>query len=140
MRIWRNRAGLISSSLTLLLVTGAAVSCRAQTGDAPVLTLVADVPLPGGSARFDYQSLDPMTGRLYIAHMGAGRLLVFDTKSNRVVANLPGFPGITGVLAVPTLGRVYAPVTGRHEVVVLESATLRTRARIPGIRFPDGIA
>jgi DNA-binding beta-propeller fold protein YncE len=72
--------------------------------------------------------------------MGAGRLLVFDTKSNRVVANLPGFPGITGVLAVPTLGRVYAAVTGRHEVVVLESATLRTRARISGIRFPDGIA
>ena len=123
-----------------LVAIGAAVPSEAQTGAAPVLTLVADVPLPGGSARFDYQSLDPATGRLYIAHMGAGRLLVFDTRNNQVVASQSGFPGVTGVLAVPTLGRVYAAVTGRHELVVLASATLQVRARISGIRFPDGIA
>jgi DNA-binding beta-propeller fold protein YncE len=110
-----------------------------QTG-ASVLKPVADVPLPGGTGRFDYQSLDPTTGRLYIAQMGAGRLLVFDTKTSKVVTSLPGFPGVTGVLAVPSLGRVYASVTGRHELAVLDASTLRVRARIPGIRFPDGIA
>src|SRR6476469_8362885 len=45
----------------------------------PVLEPVADIPLPGGATRFDYQSLDPTTGRLWIAHRGDGQLLAFDT-------------------------------------------------------------
>jgi DNA-binding beta-propeller fold protein YncE len=140
--MWIGNPGwTVPTSLSLLLLRlGAAPPGEAQTGKAPVLELVADVPLPGGSARFDYQSLDPATGRLYIAHMGAGRLLVFDTRKNAVIASAPGFPGVTGVLAVPSLGRVYAAVTGRHELVVVEPATLQIRARISGIRFPDGIA
>ena len=106
----------------------------------PVLKLVADVPLPGGTGRFDYQSFDPSSGRLYIAQMGAGRLVVFDTRTNKLVASLPEFPRVTGVLAVPSLGRVYASVAGRHELAVLDASTLRVRARLKDIRFPDGIA
>jgi DNA-binding beta-propeller fold protein YncE len=98
------------------------------------------VPLPGGTRRFDYQSLDPETGRLYVAHMNAGRLVVFDTRTDRLVTSLPGFPGVTGVLAVPSLKKVYAAVTGRHELVVLDAPTLRVRARLEDIRFPDGVA
>jgi DNA-binding beta-propeller fold protein YncE len=105
-----------------------------------VLRLVTDVPLPGGTGRFDYQSLDPVTGRLYIAHMGAGRLVVFDTRSQRLVASLPGFPVVTGVLAVPSRGRLYASVTGRHELAIVDLSTLQIRARMKNIRFPDGIA
>jgi DNA-binding beta-propeller fold protein YncE len=105
-----------------------------------VVRLVADVPLPGGTGRFDYQSLDPTTGRLYIAHMGAGRLVVFDTRSQRLVASLPGFPVVTGVLAVPSRGRLYASVTGRHELAIVDLSTLQMRARVKNIRFPDGIA
>jgi DNA-binding beta-propeller fold protein YncE len=112
---------------------------ESQTSRAP-LRLVAELPLPGGAKRFDYQSLDPSSGKLYIAQMGAGRLLVFDSKTDRVVASLPGFPRITGVLAVSQLHRVYASVAGRHELVVLESPALRVRNRIAGIQFPDGIA
>ena len=97
-------------------------------------------PLPGGPGRFDYQSLDQSDGRLYIAQMGAGRLLVFDTRTNRVISSLPGFPRVTGVLAVPQLHRVYASAAGKHELIVLESPSLRVKSRIPDIRFPDGIA
>jgi hypothetical protein len=57
-----------------------------------------------------------------------------------VISSLPGFPRVTGVLAVPQLHRVYASVTGGHELVVLESPALRVRSRITNIRFPDGIA
>jgi DNA-binding beta-propeller fold protein YncE len=97
------------------------------------------VPLAGGTGRFDYQSLNQQNGRLYIAHMGAGRLVVFDTRSNRVVQSLPGFPRVTGVLAVPALDRVYASVVGRHELAVLQGSKLRVLAHLGGIRFPDGI-
>jgi DNA-binding beta-propeller fold protein YncE len=106
----------------------------------PILKLVADVPLPGGTGRFDYQSFDSASGRLYIAQMGPGRLVVFDTRANKLVASLTGFPRVTGVLAVPTQGRVYASVAGRHELAVLDASTFRVRARLKDIRFPDGIA
>jgi hypothetical protein len=34
--------------------------------------------LPGAAVRFDYQSFDPSSRRLYIAHMNASQLVVFD--------------------------------------------------------------
>jgi hypothetical protein len=108
----------------------------------PALTwhVVADVPLPGKPARFDYQSLDPTTRRLWIAHMGAGEVLAFDLGKRRVVVRTPEMPGVTGVRAVPALGRVFAALSGGHEVAVLDSRSGRVLARVPGGRFPDGLA
>ncbi len=104
------------------------------------LTKVADVPLPGPAVRFDYQSLDASKGRLYIAHMNADQLVVFDTQKREVVANLDGFPNIHGVWAVPELGRVYASATGEHKVAVVDSKTLKTIALVGPVQYPDGIA
>src|SRR5881409_3736009 len=111
----------------------------APTSAAP-LHVVADVPLPGSASRFDYQSLEPASGRLFISHMGAGQLVVFDVRAGRVIANLDGFPTVTGVLAVPVEHRAYASATGDHEVVVVHDSTFQIVARVPGPRFPDGIA
>jgi len=111
----------------------------ASTADAP-LRVVADVPLPGSASRFDYQSLEPAAGRLFISHMGAGQLVVFDVRAGRVISNLDGFPTVTGVLAVPAEHRAYASATGHHAVVVVDDSTLAIVARVPGPRFPDGIA
>lgn len=63
----------------------------------PLLKTEFDLPLPGGTRRFDYQSLDPKRGLLFIAQMGEGRLLAVDLKKNQVVASIPGVPGATGV-------------------------------------------
>src|SRR2546427_9573894 len=104
------------------------------------LRVVADVPLPGSGSRFDYQSLAPASGRLFISHMGAGQLVVFDVRAGRVISNLDGFPTVTGVLAVPAEHRAYASATGHHAVVVVDDSTLAIVARVPGPRFPDGIA
>lgn len=111
----------------------------APTSAAP-LRVVGDLPLPGSASRFDYQSLEPTIGRLFISHMGAGQLVVFDVRVARVVANLDGFLRVTGVLAVPAEHRVYASAPGDHAVVVVNDSTLETVARIPGPEFPDGIA
>src|SRR5205085_7668629 len=75
------------------------------SSDRVPLKKVADIPMPGPAVRFDYQSLDPSQGRLYIAHMNADQLVVFDTKKRVVVANLDGFRRVHGVWAVPELGR-----------------------------------
>lgn len=109
--------------------------------------------------RTDYQSIDPEGRRLYAAEMGAGKLLVFDIERNSVVAQLDGFPKVTGVLAVPGLHKVYASVPGggltqsllqglgmiglsrgSGAVAVRDTRTLKEIARLPGGVFPDGIA
>ncbi|MDQ6831060.1 MAG: YncE family protein [Gemmatimonadota bacterium] len=108
--------------------------------DGAPLALVADIPLPGAAKRFDYQSLDPTTGRLYISHMYGNRLDVFDTRTQKLVASNEGFPGATGVWAVPEQHKVYVSVTGRHEVAVVDDRTLAVVARVAGAKFPDGIA
>jgi len=110
----------------------------ASTAHAP-LRAITDLPLPGSASRFDYQSLEP-SGRLFISHMGAGQLVVFDVRAGKVIGNLDGFPTVTGVLAVPAEHRAYASATGDHAVVVVDDSTLRVVARVQGPRFPDGIA
>jgi DNA-binding beta-propeller fold protein YncE len=104
------------------------------------LRLVTDVPMPGPAVRFDYQSLDPGSGRLYISHMNADQIVVFDTRSRRVVANLDAFARVHGVWAVSDLGRVYASVTGDHQVAVVDMKTLKTLARVGPVTYPDGLA
>ena len=105
-----------------------------------VLRIVADVPLPGPASRFDYQSLDPTDGRLYIAHMNADQLIVFDTRKREVLATLDGFHRVHGVIAVPELGRIFASVTGDHQVAVVDRASLKTIAQVGEMKYPDGLA
>jgi DNA-binding beta-propeller fold protein YncE len=112
----------------------------ASDTDYSPLAKVADVPLPGPAVRFDYQSIDSSQGRLYISHMNAGQLVVFDVKARTVAANLDGFPRVHGVWAVPELGRVYASATGDHQVAAVDMKTLQTIARIGPINYPDGLA
>ncbi len=112
-----------------------------QAAEAPApLRVVAEVPLPGPAVRFDYQSLDAASGRLYISHMNADQLVVFDVRARKVVANLDGFPRVRGVWVVPELRRVYAAARASHEVVVVDTETLATVARVGGVPDPDGIA
>ena len=104
------------------------------------LRLVRDIPLPGPANRFDYQSIDPTRGRLYLSHMNAGRVVVFDIDSSRVVAEVAGTPRVTGIWAVPARHEIYASVAGNHEVAAIDEQTLKIVARVGDIRFPDGIA
>lgn len=124
----------------LILLLLAAYLTTFQGRAADLLKKVADVALPGGATRFDYQSIDAGANRLYFSHMGDGKLMVFDTKTETLVTNLPGFPAMTGVLVVPALKRVYGSVTRNHEVAVVDTDSLVVVKRIPDGRFPDGLA
>lgn len=105
-----------------------------------MLELVADVPMPGPAVRFDYQSMDAQHGRLYIAHMNADQLVVFDTSKRQVIANLDGFKRVHGVIAVPEIGRVFASATGEHKMVAVEMQTLKPVWSAGPIEYPDGLA
>ncbi|MDT7817744.1 MAG: hypothetical protein QOJ42_7660 [Acidobacteriaceae bacterium] len=129
------------SCLTALFLVAPTSSYPQDAQNGPeILKKVADIPMPGRPVRFDYQSLDTHSGRLYISHMNANQLVVFDTATRQVLANLDGFKRVHGVWAVPELGRVYASVTGEHVVAAVDSKTLHTLAKVGPITYPDGLA
>lgn len=138
---YMDRALRRSVALISLVAVSALVFAQRDTSHkAGVLAKVADVPMPGPAVRFDYQSLDPEHHRLYMSHMDANQLVVFDTRSRRVVANLSGFDRVHGVLAVQQIGRVYASATGKHQVVVVDMGSLKTIAEAGPVDYPDGLA
>ena len=135
-------SGLFGKSLeiiTLLLVAAEFVVCTGTTTKLPLQAL-SDVPLTGRATRLDYQSFDPQSGRLYIAHLGDDMLTVFDVKAEKVVGDVRDLKRVHGVLAVPELHRVYASATGTNELAVIDDQTLQVVARVPAGDYPDGVA
>ena len=126
--------------MAIVCLTGAGPGTESARPTGAVLQRVVDVPLPGPAVRFDYQSIDTTRNRLYISHMNAGEVVVFDLVSRRVERTVADLPRVTGVWAVPALGQVYASVAGRHEVAVIDAHTLSVMAQVGEIGFPDGIA
>jgi len=112
---------------------------RETSGNLPLRTL-RDIPLTGRASRFDYQSFDPSSGRLYIAHLGDGVLTVFDANKETVVDDVRDLPHVHGVIAVPELHHIYASATGSNELAVIDDSTLQIVARVPAGDYPDGIA
>jgi DNA-binding beta-propeller fold protein YncE len=117
--------------------TPATATQKSPTGG---LKLIREIPLPGPANRFDYQSVDPSSGRIYMNHMNAGRTVVFDADSARVIAEISDVPRATGVWAVPSHHQVYISAAGAHDVAMVDDRTLKITSRVGGIRFPDGIA
>ena len=111
-----------------------------QAAPKPGLKLVKEIPLPGPANRFDYQSVDTATGRVYMNHMNAGRTVVFDTRNGKVIAEVMELPRATGVWAVPSHHQVYVSAAGNHEVAIVDDRTLKVVSRVGGVQFPDGIA
>jgi DNA-binding beta-propeller fold protein YncE len=104
------------------------------------LRVLRDVPLDGGTTRFDYQSLDSNSGRLYIAHLGSDLMTVFDVNKQSVVGNVKDLKRVHGVLVVPELHRIYASATGTNELAVIDDQSLGILTRVPAGDYPDGIA
>lgn len=104
------------------------------------LRMVAEIPLTGSASRFDYPSLDPQNRLLFIAHMGADQVVVYDLKQDRVIRTLPDTADVHGVLAVSEIGRLYATAAGTHQVVVMDLKTFQVIARVDGGTYPDGLA
>jgi DNA-binding beta-propeller fold protein YncE len=134
------RMALLAAALAAPAAHGRLSGLGGPSAPQPVLRVVADVPLPGPPVRFGHLSFDVGRDRLYIAHMGAGRIVVFDLKNRRVVTTIAGMPGVTGVRAVPSLRRLYASVTRLHQVSVMDEGSLQLLARLGHIGFPNGIA
>jgi len=137
-------------ALGLLLINSVAFG---QSGkDEPgggVLKQIVEIPLPGPAVRFDYQSLDAKNGRLYIAHMNADQLVVFDVQkrqvdaqTNKLIASIQLGGGACNTACDAGSGHILVAVHGANELVAIDPAQLKIIARykLPGIENPHGIA
>jgi hypothetical protein len=77
------------------------------------------VALPDGASRFDYESIDPLRRKLYIAHLGASSIVTVNVATRHVQSDLHGIADVHGVLAVPSLAKLFASATGSGQVVMI---------------------
>ena len=106
----------------------------------PPLAPVADVPLPGHATRFDYQAVDPVDRRLYIAHLGDGSLVVFDLAAQNVIKEVPGLPSVHGVGFAHDTHRIFATATGDRTLAIIDASTFQIQSRVPAGAYPNGLA
>ena len=139
------RAAVIAAvTAAMLTACSGEGESSAAPGDAVAdgfpLRVVRDIPLPGNPSRLDYQDIDPIGRRLYIAHLGDGTVHVVDLGDLQVVATIDGIASAHGVRVAPDVHRLYASATGTNELVTIDTAANRVVGRAPTGRFPDGIA
>jgi DNA-binding beta-propeller fold protein YncE len=113
-----------------------------QPSPAPPLPLRTDgeTSLPGDNSRFDYASLDPQRGLLFIAHLGASEVVEVDIHAGRVVRTIPDVAQVHGVLVVGALNRVYATATGTNQVVTIDESSGDVLGQATTGQYPDGLA
>jgi DNA-binding beta-propeller fold protein YncE len=104
------------------------------------LSLVADLPLPGGASRFDYQSVDAEHRRLYIAHLGDSSLVAFDLDAQRVIHEVPGLPRVHGVVTAPEQHLLLATATAEKTLAIIDDQTFQVKSRVPAGAYPNGLA
>ncbi len=106
----------------------------------PGYRTVRDVRLPGDTSRWDYQVHDPASHRLYVSHLGASEIVVFDTAQQKVIDVVKDVAGVHGLALAPDLGRLFASATDQNRVVVIDLNTLKVVASAPTGSYPDGVA
>src|SRR5512135_2374116 len=101
------------------------VNAGANSEQALGLRQIAEISLPGSASRFDYASIDPERNLLFIAHLGASRVIAYDLQRDQVAADIPDVASAHGIIVVPQLHRVYASATGNDQVAIIDEDTLR---------------
>ncbi len=135
-----------AAGLAVLLLAGvacaspAAPSNSSSTAAVPGYRVVRDVQLPGDTSRWDYQVYDRGAHRLYVAHLGASEIVVFDTQRQQVAGVVKGVSQVHGLVLATDLGRLYASATGSNEVAVIDTSRLAVVATVPTGNYPDGLA
>lgn len=131
---------------TAMLVVGTSVvmpsSARAAPAKSPPLplTFVEDLPLPGDASRFDYQWVDAINRRLYIAHLGDSSLVVFDLDARKVIHEVPHLGSVHGVVAAPDLHLVFATATADKTLALIDDQSFEVKSRVPAGEYPNGLA
>ena len=127
-----------TAPLLALIMVGCATAASAKS-TFPLRQAHPDLIL-GRATRFDYESIDPRRQLLFVSHLGSGKVVVVNLRTDKVAAKIPDVPYAHGVLAVPELGEAFASATGVDKLDVISERTFKVIASVPAGDHPDGIA
>jgi DNA-binding beta-propeller fold protein YncE len=102
------------------------------------LTLVADVDLPGGATRLDYQDVDQALGHLVVTHMNDGSVLILDLKDGSVLRELKGIPVARGVVVASDVGLTFV-TSSPSTLVLIDNESMTEKGRVGTGAGPDGV-
>jgi len=103
------------------------------------LSLVAEVGMPGGANRFDYQEIDAARGYLVATHMNDNSVLILDLHDGSVRKELTNIPTPRGVAVADDVGIIFVTSTPGH-LVLIDNQTLTEISRVTTGTGPDGDA
>jgi DNA-binding beta-propeller fold protein YncE len=121
------------------VMLGAANAAPAASAGLP-LHRTRDVVLPGHATRFDYQTIDPTSRRLYIAHLGDSTIDVVDLDTLQVLGVVADIDSVHGVALASDRHQLYATATGTNELITIDTTTNQVIGRTPTGAFPDAVA
>src|SRR5436305_2967657 len=140
---WIEKNWLLVPVILIGVVAVAILEATLLYRTVPIPTLqvqqIANVPLTGGPNRFDYTYLDPHTRLLYLTHSASNTVIVFDTVSRKIVADIAGISDVHAVAVASDLGLIFATSNTAHQVAVIDAHTYAIIARIPVGDSPDGL-
>ena len=116
--------------MCLALVSAVAVAA------APGYHEVARIQI-GGEGGWDYITVDPDAGRLYVSH--ATKAVVVDLKDNKVIGDIPDTAGIHGIAIARDLNRGFTSNGRANNVTVFDLTTLKPLTTIATGQNPDAI-
>jgi DNA-binding beta-propeller fold protein YncE len=139
----RNLVPGLAALIGLLLVSACSAVMH-QAGTALARTVngatyhVARTFQLGGDGGWDYLLADPVQHRLYISR--GTHVMVWDTKAEKLVGDIPNTPGVHGAALAPDLNRGFTSNGRDSSVTIFDLTTLATIGVIHGTgRNPDAI-
>jgi YVTN family beta-propeller protein len=94
------------------------------------------IPL-GGEGGWDYVTVDSAAHRLYVSH--ATHVMVLDTVTNKVVADIPDTPGVHGIALAPELNRGFISNGKANTASIFDMALLKVIGQVKTGENPDAI-
>jgi chromate transporter len=130
-------AGLVG----LLLTSTFGANAHAEKPGAAHLPLVkvADVALPGGATRFDYQDVDAAHARLVVAHMNDDSVLIVDLRDGSVLEEVTGIKTPRGVVVAGEAGTIFV-TSMPNQLVSIDSTSMKETGRVETGKSPDGVS
>ena len=116
-------ARLIRRTAVAALLCAALPAHAAGPEHVPAYTAGPAATLPSSDTGWDYITLDPATGRLFMARRADG-LTVWDTRAGKMMATVEDSTGANGAVLVPQANRGYAAMTD-GTVLSFDLATLK---------------
>ena len=125
----RQHRNLLSALIGLGIAAIPASPVLGQQPPADFFT-IRDVPLPGDS-RFDYESLDSQSHRLYVTATGSNQVAVIEPQTLSVIATIPGGVYPDGLVYDPDLGKLYVSDETGGTDTVIDTTSNQVVATVP---------